>query len=209
MTNDFVYTEEMYKEDKKISNFVFKNRLFLPEDIKAQYKDDLIQDSLIALYNARQNFEKSKGVKYISYAVKISLRKMLLYLKREDHKGKIFNKISLSEPITEDLTLEEMLGEYDIYNGLEQEQIRQLKEVIKSVITAPKHYTFTYDKRKIKNRKTKLTKSQIISLEYYIDGISRQELQNKYNVSRQCIEQHIHKYSTKIKQELLKNNLLN
>lgn len=206
--NDFVYTDEMYNEDKKISYFVFKNKLHLPEDIKQEYKNDLIQTSLIQLYKARQNFDETQGVKYISYAVKTSLNTMIKYKDNELKKSHNGNKISLSKELTEDLTLEETLGNCDIYPRLEQDKLKALKEFLKDVITKPRKYKPSMKKRDILKRKTGLRKHQKITLEHFVDGKSRPELQKKYNVSRQYIEQSISRYTKMIQDALLKSDFI-
>ena len=206
--NDFVYTDEMYNEDKKISYFVFKNKLHLPEDIKQEYKNDLIQISLITLYKARQTFDETQGVKFMTYAVKASLRKMLLFLKREDHKGRINNKVSLSKELAEDLTLEDTLGNCDIYPRLEQDKLIALKKFIKAIITKPRKYKPSMKKQDILKRKNYLRKHQKIALEHFVDGKSRPELQKKYNVSRQYIEQSISRYTKMIQNALLKSDFI-
>lgn len=208
MANDFVYTDEMYKEDKKISHWVFKNKIYLPKEIKEEYKNDLIQISLIQLYKARQTFNETQGVKFMTYAVKASLRKMLLFLKREDHKGKIFNKESLSKELAEDLTLEDTLGNCDIYPQLEQDNLIALKELIKAVITKPKKYKPEARISKISKRKTGLKKHQIIALEYFINGKSTGEIKDKYKISRQAINDCVLKHKTNIQKAILKSNLL-
>lgn len=66
-------------EDLKISNFVF-SRYF---SVYKHLKDDLVQESLFALWNARKNFNPNIST-YITYACNVSKNAMKMLIRKEE-----------------------------------------------------------------------------------------------------------------------------
>lgn len=71
-------TEKEVIEDLKISRYVFNSKFS-----RYQYiREDLIQESLIALMKARKIFDKTK-CSYITFACKVVTNAMKMYLRKE------------------------------------------------------------------------------------------------------------------------------
>lgn len=66
------------EEDLKISKYVY-GRLF---NKYHNLKDDLIQESLIALWRARPRFDSTKGA-YSNFAINVSVNAMKMFLRKE------------------------------------------------------------------------------------------------------------------------------
>ena len=66
------------EEDLKISKYVY-GRLF---NKYHNLKDDLIQESLIALWRARPRFDSAKGA-YSNFAINVSVNAMKMFLRKE------------------------------------------------------------------------------------------------------------------------------
>lgn len=73
------YEEKDYIEDLKISRYVF-DRWFSNCHV---LKDDLIQESIVALWRARPKFKNEIG-SYSTFAVKVSNNAMKMFLKKEN-----------------------------------------------------------------------------------------------------------------------------
>lgn len=72
------YEEKHYLEDMKISKSVFA--LYFSRYKK--FKDDLIQESVIALWRARSRFNGKKA-SYASFAYRVSMNSMIDYIRKE------------------------------------------------------------------------------------------------------------------------------
>lgn len=71
-------TEKEVIEDLKISRYVFNSKFSRYRYIK----EDLIQESLIALMKARKTFDKTK-CSYATFAYKVATNAMKMYLRKE------------------------------------------------------------------------------------------------------------------------------
>ena len=72
------YEVEEKVEDERISNYVF-NRCF---KMYHYLKDDLIEEGLVALWKAREDFDETKST-YITYATEVAKNAMRMFLRKE------------------------------------------------------------------------------------------------------------------------------
>lgn len=206
MKNDFEYTEEMYEEDRTIAYWTLLHKINLPQKLKNQWKNDLIQVALIQLYQARQKFDPSKDIKYMSFATIVAQREMIKYIKEEQKQ----NSQSLQSEIGEDITLEEMLGQNDEYKGLEKDYTQVLKQEVYTTIIKKKQLKTSTLKlyASTKRKKRGIQASQKIAIDYFINGYTQTQIRKKYNISRQAVNQIILKYKPIIKQTLKEKDLI-
>lgn len=93
------YSEEDYENDLAISQYVFRKKFRKHEE----YKEDLVQSSLIALWKRRNDYNEEKGMTLASYKFMISEYAMLTFLSRQTAiKAKDLEEnhiVSIYEPI--------------------------------------------------------------------------------------------------------------
>ena len=188
------YSSAMYEEDKRIANYVFFKKFKKYFD----YKDDLIQSSIIALYRARELYNEEKG-KYSSYAVQTCIYTMLDFIKTEQKKNNLGLNLSLDYELEEGYTIEETLGECVDYE--QKFRIEDLKKDILKIIKK-RNYKDVSSKQNINKRNTEFRKSEIIAIDYFVNGKSEKQIRKDLGLTRQCVNKVINKYRKIIQEKL-------
>lgn len=176
------YTQEMYKEDLRISKYTFIKNFRKYTD----YEEEMIQSSLLALSKARDYVDESKG-KYSTLAFVASKRAMLHFLRQKSKE--IENKtISLSTPIGENINLGDTLEEEVDFNS--------------SMNCA---YLLDICERAIQSQRNKTMKKFVYD---YLDGLNMSKIARKYNVSKQFVSQLITKFRRLAKNIYIQENAI-
>lgn len=171
------YSDEMYREDLLVSNFVFKKKFISSKN----YKDDLIQSSLIALYKGRFKFDETQG-KYFTFAYKVSYFAMLEFLRKEKKQTNNFDNLSIDYEFEDNNTFLEMLGdEIDLEQNLNYEFLLKICYHI------------------IDKNKSNIFKS---IAELFINGSTCSKIASFLNKSRQFVSKYIEKFKNLIKEKL-------
>jgi hypothetical protein len=72
---NFIYTDEMYKEDLYIANWVFRKE-FSKSKLLQPLKDDLISVCISHLWGNRQKYDEMKGAKYHTFGYLLCFQKI-------------------------------------------------------------------------------------------------------------------------------------
>lgn len=124
------YSQDDYKNDLKLSEFIFKKCFRKFEE----HKEDLIQSSLLGLWQSRDNFDETKGFALSTYRYSVAKGRMLRFLvefyhsNRKEHLDKTFISIYSVVQGTEDLIYAETLADesVDFYSNLNCETIKNI-----------------------------------------------------------------------------------
>ena len=171
------YTQANYDEDLKLTNFVL-----LKKFKKSQFEDieQIIQDCLFDLYQARQLFDSFKS-KYSSLACKVIHNRLLKQLN--------FDSRSMRKTKNSLLSLDEDLGEFCladlIGNEMQVDEIGVV-DMIKKVLS--------------KSKNTNYVKSCYL----YILGYCDKEVAIKLNISHQVVNRYKQKFREELRNELAK-----
>ena len=174
--NNFVYTQENYEEDLKISQYVFKK--FIKGNL--QYKEDLIQVSLIELSKCRQKYNIEKGA-YTTFATRVSKNAMLMFLRKEQRIMNNYSNISMETIFLDQLKLSDILEDKNDFTESLQEQ--NLYKILTS------------------NNKLKKTRIKLIA-KLFLSNKSQIEISKTLKISRSLVSRYINKFK-EISKEIL------
>lgn len=169
------YIQQQFENDSKIATFIF-NKYFSKYKF---YKEDMIQESLIHLFKARKTF-KSGGATYRTYACRCSYNCMFNFIRVNCNEKYITQ--SLSDKITDDLTIEDTIGEKMQINELGLDRV------------------FIAIKRNVKRKLGNKSNSYLKFIDYKLALLSNAEIKQKLNCSRQFV----HKLSVQLKNDIVK-----
>ena len=169
------YTQQQFENDSKTANFIF-NKYFSKYRF---YKEDMIQESLIHLVKARKTF-KTGGASYRTYACKACYNSLIDFIRANCNEKYITQ--SLSDKITDDLTIEDTLGEEMHINELGLEKL--FKQIKKNV------------KRKLGDKSS----SYLTFIDCKLNLMSNSEIKQQLNCSRQFVS----KLNTQLKNDIIK-----
>lgn len=170
------YTQQQFENDSKTANFIF-NKYFSKYKF---YKEDMIQESLIHLFKARKTFKTGSGATYKTYACSSCYNCMFNFIRSNCNEKYIFQ--SLSDKITDDLTIEDTIGEEMQINELGLDRI------------------FNAIKRNVKRKLGEKSNSYLKFIDYKLALLSNTEIKQKLNCSRQFV----HKLSVQLKNDIVK-----
>ena len=156
------YTQQQFENDSKTANFIF-NKYFSKYKF---YKEDMIQESLIHLFKARKTF-KTGGASYRTYACSSCYNCMFNFVRANCNEKYITQ--SLSEPISDNLTIEDTLGEKMQINEL------GLDRVFKAII------------HKVKRKLGDKSNSYLKFIKCKLNFMSNKEIEERLGCTRQFV----------------------
>lgn len=165
------YSLRLYECDYKIACSVFYKKFRNAEFLK----EDLIDVGLIAILNSRHNFLKEKS-KFSTFAFNVAFCAMKKYLDSNKYIQ------SLSDKITNDLTIEDTLGEEMHINELGLEKL--FKQIKKNV------------KRKLGDKSS----SYLTFIDCKLNLMLNSEIKQQLNCSRQFVS----KLNMQLKNDIIK-----
>ncbi len=165
------YSLRLYECDYKIACSVFYKKFRNAEFLK----EDLIDVGLIAILNSRHNFLKEKS-KFSTFAFNVAFCAMKKYLDSNKYIQ------SLSDKITDDLKIEDTIGEEMQINELGLDRV------------------FNAIKRNVKRKLGDKSNSYLKFIDYKLALMSNAEIKQKLNCSRQFV----HKLNNQLKNDVIK-----
>lgn len=206
------------------SNLIYSITKYFPN---YKNKDDLYQAGCMGLLMAYNNFNKSEGVKFSSYAytyilgemkrlvredkgIKISRNITKLYLKLEKAKILLSQKL-MREPTTAELARYLELEEYVVQEAINSiNSLQSLDEPIKKDEKDMSLYEIYGEEQDmdtqiiLKDSLDNLNKEELKLLRLrYIDGMSQTTIAKNLNMSQVQVSRYETKIKTKLKQELM------
>lgn len=176
------YTMQDYLQDLKISKYVFK-KIFktLVND-----KEDLIQESLLALWKSKNKYDKSRG-KYFQFAYKTSKNAMLGYIRNNKNDASI---LSIYNDVIDEIQIVDILAsnDYEI-TQINENYLSLFKEILR---------IFKTDKS-IKKRNQLFKK---VLIRYYFYNIKQIDIAKELNITRERVSKII-----KITNSILQKNI--
>lgn len=123
---------ELFNQYKNVVYKIYNDR-FTRIPSNEHIKDDIIQEGLIALWKACQNYDESRGIKFITYAYKGVYNSMMCYASRHHKRERCIVSIEMS--IREDrdgsvMTYSDIIASSD--NSIEDYEIN---DIINQVIS--------------------------------------------------------------------------
>lgn len=173
------YDEARYKEDLKISRWVFNKYLRLPASVKRFYEDDLISASIVKLWEHRKDFDETRG-KYITFAAIISLQAMMTFIRKEERITNHFSGLSLEFEYETDTKFgDSFFEEFDFDENMNFEKL----------------YNFCLQ---FINKMRGKTLKKVAVL--YINGKRQIDIARELNISREYARQCVYRFSKRIQE---------
>ncbi len=171
------YTQEMYSEDLSISKWVY-NKYFKSA---TSHKEDLIQTSIMALWQARLRFDETKGA-YSTFAIKTSYGSMQNYFKQENKQSAYGYSYSLDYDDDEYSPLvDRLIDDTDLLVGFD---IQFLKNIFTDIINNHRLDTF--------KKVNKL----------FLKGLNSTQISKELGISRWCACLYINEFKKILKERL-------
>lgn len=169
--------EQIIKEYKWI--VYYESRIFFNVE-----KEDLLQEGLIGLYNAINDYDESKNSSFVNFATLCVSRKMISYIKMRNRKKRsvINNSVSIYQPLNDDsklilINLIRDLNSDDPYTVLRsKEKLNDLESFLLS----------------------KLSEVEFKSYWLFLNGYSYKEIAVELNINEKSIDNALHRARKKL-----------
>ena len=169
--------EQIIKEYKWI--VYYESRIFFNVE-----KEDLLQEGLIGLYNAINDYDESKNSSFVNFATLCVSRKMISYIKMRNRKKRsvINNSVSIYQPLNDDsklilINLIRNLNSDDPYTVLRsKEKLNDLESFLLS----------------------KLSEVDFKSYWLFLNGYSYKEIAVELNINEKSIDNALHRARKKL-----------
>lgn len=122
--------EELFEQNKSLVHFIYSKHFALSQEIQS-WKDDIIQEGLIALWKACKSYDETKGFSFSTLACACIHRAMVTYINRKILKHS--STVSFEEIISEDADGNQIkLG--DCIPEIDMEKIEETISVLKTTL---------------------------------------------------------------------------
>ena len=159
--------EKIIQDYDKIIKFVLK-------DMKLSYRyDELFDIGMIGFVNGINNYDETRGIKYITFLYDCIRYEIIHYLEYEKSKKRYFETISLNTKIGDTTELQDLLGYQTDY-----EQNAYMDELMAVIEKRSEDFT----------EKQKIIFNHLFGLNGYQE-LTAKEITKKYGFSRQSIYQ--------------------
>ena len=137
---------------------------------KSVGEDDLIQEALLGVLSAIHSFDEKKGVKFMTYASRCAVNRLLSFLKRTS---------THSLPVVE------------LENGI---QTGSLKDEPESKLVENENYV-----KFIKSVRDALTETELEVLNRYLKGLSYEQISLETGLTQKAVDNALYRARSKIK----------
>lgn len=187
--------EELFNDNQKLVGFVYRKYV---HDYNSPNKDDIMQEGMLALWQAAQRFDESKGIKFSTFAVSYILGNMKSYMRGKCNVIKI-PRSSFDNP--EELSNLMNIASLDtpISNGVENLYFRDIIE------GKPDDYEYITEDlidsflNTILNQRDRDIMEEYYYLSIYDEAPAQRYLMDKYHITQSSLSRLIHKYNEQFK----------
>jgi RNA polymerase sigma factor (sigma-70 family) len=123
--------EELFEQNKSLVHFIYSKHFALSQEIQS-WKDDILQEGLIALWKACKSYDEAKGFSFSTLACACIHSAMVTYINRKILKHN--STVSFEEIISEDADGNQIkLG--DCIPGTNTESTLEILNILKAVLS--------------------------------------------------------------------------
>lgn len=178
--NTKIFSEQQFEKNKNLVYYVYYHR-FSSNSKNNLYKEDIIQEGMLALWKACLNFNEKRNANFSTYAVLVIYHSMLSFVTRKLNKH--YNTVSIESVVAEDkdgneLCLCDTLISPDAYS--EKDMIAVINKILESFPTCYKDI-----------------------VEKIIKGYTQNEIGNILNMSQAQVSRKLKKFKEKFMEDIL------